>query len=238
MLSAGQVRFAQKVGVAPGTSTLFIPASDMVPGGKYVPPTMLGNGQIRRPPTGRKLRTRTTLVGAGRVPYNPYASEVEMRGLGVVNPTDHWRTGSETGRMAATSEIRLRIRDGRYYPTIPTSGVYPGLGLTNGEINRSLSGLGTVPNDDDLASIWHYTPVNSGWIFGNKPAGQKFYVDGFYGSDDTATLVEQLRLQRRQTMLQAVTTVAIASLAGIGIWNHFKGRKSRTLGGARRRRHR
>ena len=106
------------------------------------------------------------------------------------------------------------------------------------EIARSLSGpLGTIPNDDDLASIYGYTPVSSGWIFGRRINGKPYYADGPYGSDDTETLQSQLKLQRRQIILQTISAIAITTLAVVKVHAHFRGpKRKRAVGRSRKRR--
>jgi hypothetical protein len=99
-------------------------------------------------------------------------------GLGVVNPTDAWRTGREYG-LPGTTTIQLEggaglgvvnptdaWRTGREYGLPGTATVRywktrdgryrselegAGLGIANREANRSLSGLGTIPKD---ATTW------------------------------------------------------------------------------------
>jgi hypothetical protein len=228
----GKIHFAQKVGVAPSTTTI-----------------ELGSDGASAPARRRML--------------NPYASEVEMRGLGVpsnayawrtgrpysqppgaprgttalvfsgasvvgqVDPNDAWPTGS-INRLRTHGTIAMRInprRGGGYTETLYGGG----LGISSGEMARSLSGLGTVPNDDELAKNLWYTPVHSGWIYGNTPTGEKYYVDGLYGSaaaallsdDPAAALADVVKIQRKQMIFQGITTAAIVSAAIASVWSAF-----------------
>lgn len=94
--------------------------------------------------------------------YMPHPTMSDMRGLrglGVINETDRWRTGDPYG-LPGTSVVRLNQRgssDGL---------VGSGLGIIPGEINRSLTGagLGAIPTDAELSRVFQYTPVHSGWV--------------------------------------------------------------------------
>ena len=103
------------------------------------------------------------------------------------------------------------------------------LGLTTPEIVRSLNGgaLGVIPNDDEL-SVYRggcYSPVQEGWVTGYRPDGSRYQQGGFYGADDgtaaanqmaaQALVDEALSIQRWQTILQAFSTLAIATIATI-----------------------
>jgi hypothetical protein len=230
---AAQINFAQKVGVAPSTTTMAI--GDAGLGIQCYP---IPSPQERGIWLGKLRTTMQAGSGSGQAQpspqvkpapkrqhyLNPYASEVEMRGgLGVVNPNDAWRTG-DVARVRAHGTTTL------LFNPLPGGGfssqlLGAGLGITNGEINRSLTGgLGTVPNDDELARNLCYTPVHSGWIYGNQPTGQKYYRDGLYGAlaEDPGSLSEVVKIQRKQMILQGIATFAIVGLATASIWNAVK----------------
>jgi hypothetical protein len=120
-------------------------------------------------------------------------------------------------------------------------------------------GLGDVPNDAEAAIDLQYTPVREGWFYGVP-------VQGFPNSqrdsdptvlvgnaalaalgDPTAALVAQsngdalsmrrlVRAQRAQTALQVVSTLSIATLAGLAIAKAvFVSREKKAMSGWRRR---
>jgi hypothetical protein len=150
----------------------------------------------------------------------PYASTPELRSgnLGVICERDAWFTGTAQG-MPAT--IAMKIDNSK------------GLGMTTNEIVRTISGLGEVPSDDDLARQYGYTPVRIGWINGrNVKTGKPYYsqagaaastglgADPVLNVDAAATPVdsqkyldESLKLQKRQALLQGISTAAIVGLA-------------------------
>jgi len=152
--------------------------------------------------------------------YVPYQSTPELRaGLGVVTEQDAWTTGRRAQGLPGTTAIRL-------------SG--DNLGLVTRTANRT---LGDTPTDAQLAKIYGYMPVRTGWIHGNDiVTGKKFYseagaaagvglgnpVVGMIAGDppaDTSSpvtqnyLEEALKLQRRQVLFQGIATAAMLGLA-------------------------
>ncbi len=272
---AGEIRFAEKVGVAPSTTTMTL-GCGCSPRGlgiqcDPVPSIAERNAWIARPPVtaAAPMATRPKSVPAYQMPY---ASEVEMRGLGMVSPTNAWMTGRPydmppgttalvynpgrgdgggllgamglvdpndqypTGainrlRTHGTTVMRImRQRGGGYREQLYGNG----LGIAVSEAARSLTGagLGTVPNDDELARNLCYTPVHSGWIYGNTPTGEKYYVDGLYGaanallSDDPAVVADIVKIQRKQMIFQGITTAAIVGMAAASIWGALRSAKA------------
>jgi len=135
-------------------------------------------------------------------------------GLGLISPTRSW----QTGRQVSPPSMALFFRGGEPH-------LSP-LGLTSDEVNRNLSGLGTIPNDDELAVAYGggYTPVHSGWVYGYDSQGKPYYESGFYGADEAS---ETLKLERASTWLQAVSTVAVLAIATVAVVTAVKNRKMR-----------
>jgi hypothetical protein len=134
----------------------------------------------------------------------------ESAGLGLITPTNSWQTGRQVGPPS----MALFWRGGEPHLT-PLR--HAPLGLTSDEVNRNVSGLGTIPNDDELAIAYGggYTPVHSGWVYGYDSQGKPYYESGFYdaASDAAAMEAEAMGIAKTQTWLQAISTVAVATIA-------------------------
>jgi hypothetical protein len=119
------VRFAEKVGVAPGTMTINIPG----PGGG--PPNILGK-HYDPYATGSNLGNQ----------YDPYATPTTMKGhnsgLGLIHEGDAWMTGRPYG-LPGTATVRLtQGANGKYSATL-----------------RGPDGCTATPSDDDAtAALW------------------------------------------------------------------------------------
>lgn len=93
-----------------------------------------------------------------------------------------------------------------------------GLGIAVNEMQRSV-GLGDVPNDFEAASDLQYTPVRQGWYYGFPINGGRYPRE--FG--DTATpsstqdLTQVAKYQRASTILQAIATLSIATIASITV---------------------
>jgi len=184
--------------------------------------------------------------------YSPYASIENM--LGAISEVKPVSTGRDYGQNGTTTMFEpaglgvvfpgrnehLWVERYRQSPHTAIASVRggeviagAGLGITNSEIARSLTGLGAIPTDDELSVAYggQYTPYHSGWIYGTTTDGKRFYTPTLYGAGlgqaagpsgaaaqaDPAKLEEMVRLQRRQTTIQMVSTIAIALLAGVAI---------------------
>jgi len=163
---------------------------------------------------------------------------------GMVNETNPWRTGDEHGKRSTTvldrknGEWTLRGPDGL--------GGTNGLGaMVTGEVIRSLSGnLGAIPTDDSL-SVYAgggYRPVHSGWVASTTPDGNPYYAPNMLGNGSTtavtqapspaqtpeqaaaqaANVDELVSLQRGQTIMQVISTVAISILAVSALVSAFR----------------
>jgi hypothetical protein len=91
------------------------------------------------------------------------------------------------------------------------------------QIIRSLSGLGIVPNDFELAKTFtSYTPVHAGWI--SQKGGPAIPALGDAGLG--LELFEgQEKLLRRQLVIQGVTAGSLAVLAAVAVTSLLKGKK-------------
>lgn len=123
-------------------------------------------------------------------------------------------------------------------------------------------GLGDVPNDFEAAIDLQYTPVREGWFYGvpvqgfpkvdrdNDPEvlvgnaaiaalGDSTAAMVAHGHGDAMSLRRLVRAQRTQTVLQVVSTLSIATLAGLAIAKavHVT-REKKSMSGWRRRRSR
>lgn len=279
----GKIHFAQKVGVAPSTTTIELGGAGGGLGIQCFPVPSADERAAWIAHTFTPAAVPASAPPPARARrLNPYASEVEMRGLGVpsnsyawrtgrpysqppgsprgttalvfsganvvgqVDPNDAWPSGwTNRDRTHGTIAMRISQRSSRGY----TETLYgSGLGISSGEMARSLSGLGTVPNDDELARNLCYTPVHSGWIYGNTPTGEKYYVDGLYGSaaaallsdDPASALADIVAIQRKQMIFQGITTAAIVSAAVASVWSAFRaaGLRKRVKRAVKKRRRR
>jgi hypothetical protein len=231
---AADIHFAEKVGVAPSTTTIELRGSPLGIQCFPIPSPQeravwLGKMRTQSPRPAPKPALGSAAIGRRRV-YNPYALEAEMRGFGVVDPNDAWDTGDVNRLyMHGTTVVKFNPRRGGGFTSQVVGTGMGVLGLTNGEANRSLSGLGTVPNDDELARNLCYTPVHSGWIYGESPTGKRYYADGLYDAlptlltDDPDALAEVVKIQRRQMIFQGITTAAIVGMAAASIWTVLRG---------------
>lgn len=265
----GKIHFAQKVGVAPSTTTMVLGQA----AGLGIQCFPVPSVQERNAWISRQQSAPAAVAAPARRRLNPYGSEVEMRGLGlvsntyawmtgrpysmppgaprgttalvfsgaqqvgVVDPNDAWNTGA-TNRLRTHGTVVMRVnprRGGGFTEQL----LGRGLGISSGEAARSLSGLGTIPNDDELARNLCYTPVHSGWIYGNKPTGERYYVDGLYGGEEVSVDSDLIKIQRRQMIFQGITTVAIVGMAAASIWGALhSGASIRKRARARRKRRR
>ncbi len=160
---------------------------------------------------------------------HPASSAILLRNgkwrlLGIVDPMSAQRSSDHYSHVGTTT---LHINK---------DGSASLLGLTTPEIVRSLNGgaLGVIPNDDEL-SVYRggcYSPVQEGWVTGYRPDGSRYQQGGFYGADDgtaaanqmaaQALVDEALSIQRWQTILQAFSTLAIATIATIATISFLK----------------
>jgi len=112
-----------------------------------------------------------------------------------------------------------------------------GLGIIVNEMQRSLSGLGDVPNDFEAGVDLCYTPVRQGWYYGCPITGvgreTGLGQDAATAAAIAATtpggqeaLKSVVRAQRMQVTLQVFSTLAVATLAGLGVWQALRARKA------------
>lgn len=114
---------------------------------------------------------------------------------------------------------------GGYYRT--TANVIP-YGHFRPYSPKDARGFGDIPNDFEASVDLQYIPVRQGWYYG-QPIDGRGYPDGGLGEATTTTDLEKVaKLQRTQTILQAVSTISIATIATITI--------VRTISELRRRR--
>lgn len=75
-------------------------------------------------------------------------------------------------------------------------------------------GLGTTPNDDELATAYGgcYTPVHAGWAYGYRADGSPYYESGIYGALGDAQ-DDLVAVERTQTVLMTVSALAVATIA-------------------------
>ena len=77
-------------------------------------------------------------------------------------------------------------------------------------------GLGDVPNDFEASRDLQYIPVRQGWYYG-YPIDGRGYPDvrrGLGENDRSAIALQQLtKYERTQTVLQAISTFSIATIA-------------------------
>jgi hypothetical protein len=159
-------------------------------------------------------------------------------GLGYIN-RDWWQTGRTRGDAT---------QGGYNYPTNlqPLSGC---LGFTpgpeRGYVNRTLIGAGlaeagaqavfiespNAPNDAELSRVYQYMPVHAGWKYVTASQG---VVGPGLGATDAAVAAEAAstaspsvaaeiaNTQKRQFHLQVIATVAMATMAAIGVASYLR----------------
>lgn len=108
-----------------------------------------------------------------------------------------------------------------------------GLGLATNEIQRSLNGLGDVPNDFEAAVDLQYTPVRQGWYYGypvtnpTPPAGLGQPTTAPNGGTDTAHLVMQVLSTASITLLAGIAVYRFTHILRHGKSSPFSGREDR-----------
>jgi hypothetical protein len=184
----------------------------------------------------------TTSVNAPLPPKAGYGS-VQISGsatgsgsaLGFIS-RDWWQTGRTRGDST---------QGGYNYPTNvqPLSGLGFTPGPERGYVNRTLIGAGlgeagaqavfiespNAPNDAELSRVYQYMPVHAGWKYVNASQG----VAGLGATDasvaavaasavDAATAQKIADTQTRQHHLQIVATLAMATMAIVGVATYMR----------------
>lgn len=139
-----------------------------------------------------------------------------------------------TGTLQDASRDRLYSRPGwNVIRTLPGNG--PWHRTDNGEEDGYYhdTHLGAVPTDDELATGYCFTPVNSGWIH---------TADGrFLQPDQPIGGTPEEEAEKRQKLLYYLTigsAVAGIAMGLVAVLSFIRGRKEKPLSGARGRRKR
>lgn len=111
-----------------------------------------------------------------------------------------------------------------------------GLGIYVNEAQRSINGLGDVPNDFEAGVDLCYTPVRQGWYYGvpvrtegrglGQGSGTTAAAAAAVSANDQAALKGLVRLQRMQTFLQVMATLSITTLATLAVVQGIKDRRA------------
>lgn len=218
----------RSVGVAPSTSTLYIPYHDM--------PNMRGAGRNglglidERGPywwTGRDVAYRPATPPGGK--FGPLSGAQ----LGLIDETGpYWWTGRDTPYYPADRRNTQPRTPVRQLSQIPFSG--PDLGsLRPSDITWRPQT--TIPSDFDLAKLYQYLPVEAGWLPpgmqppSSPPGGDGTGLSGFGNAAILAQAVQNggngirqdvdsiVDLQRSQLRLQKVATIAMCVVAGAAV---------------------
>lgn len=154
--------------------------------------------------------------------------------FGVASNATYWSTARSGGADG------LGVASNATYWSTARSGGADGLGIVSRrpEANHSLSGLGIVPNDFELARQYGwYTPVQHGWINGQKrwwPGGNlgapaaaaMLSTNG--GDTDTKNMIKELvRAEQIKAVMAIVSGAATVITASIIVARAIKGRKGR-----------
>ena len=97
------------------------------------------------------------------------------------------------------------------------------LGLPVNEIQRSLNGLGDLPNDFEAAVDLQYTPVRQGWYYGYPVTGGGYAsvprcgARAGLGEATPEAAAALVRVEKLQTVLQVVSTLAITTIASLAV---------------------
>lgn len=86
-----------------------------------------------------------------------------------------------------------------------------GLGFATNEIQRSLNGLGDVPNDFEAAVDLQYTPVRQGWYYG-------YPITNPSNGLGQVTTVAPPATSTSQTVMQVLSTASITIMAGLALF--------------------
>ena len=86
-----------------------------------------------------------------------------------------------------------------------------------------LGGFGDVPNDFEAGYDLQYTPVREGWYYGSQLGGALGHMNN-YSAQDTEQLKRLVKFQRRQTFLQMISAMSVATVALITAYKFIKGR--------------
>ena len=150
--------------------------------------------------------------------------------LGVASNATYWSTARSGGADG------LGVASNATYWSTARSGGADGLGIVspyNPEVNRTLAGLGIVPNDFEMGRQYGwYTPVQHGWINGTK----RWWPGGNLGDSATAVafsagdtdpetkmmLRELVRAEKLKATMAVISGVAVAIAASIAIFRVVK----------------
>jgi len=184
----------------------------------------------------------STSTGAPLPPAEGYGS-IQLAGgsatsLGYIS-RDWWQTGRTRGDAT---------QGGYNYPTNaqPLNGLGFTPGPERGYVNRTLIGAGlaeagaqavfiespNAPNDAELSRVYQYMPVHAGWKY--VTASQGNVEPASLGATDAAVAAEAASVanptvaaeiantQKRQFHLQFVATVAMATMAAVGVATYLR----------------
>lgn len=158
------------------------------------------------------------------------------KGLGVASNATYWSTARSGGADGIGS---LGVVSNATYWSTARSGGADGLGIVSPyqpEVNRTLSGLGIVPNDFELGRRYGwYTPVNHGWINGRR----RWWPGGNLGGSATAAtfaagneqdleqkmmMRELVKAEKLKATMAVISGIAVAIAASIAVFRAVKTR--------------
>lgn len=204
--------FAQRVGTAPGTSTLLLRRPRLNGLGvqcEPIPGPLMPN-IAPWSPAAQPYDTDAPPPEQVAVRYDPYQDIPTMKGLGMVlTPPFVTRSLPGRGPWADDDPYYNQDQDG-------TAGFYHD------------TPLGAIPTDFDLATQQCYTPVQSGWISALNGARARLFGGrrGLAGAlRDTSESVDALtKAQDRAFWLATISTSAVVILAGVNLFRLWKGK--------------
>ncbi len=127
--------------------------------------------------------------------------------------------------MLQATYKNLGVASNATYWSTARSGGADGLGIVSPyrpEVNRTLTGLGIVPNDFELARQYGwYTPVDHGWIIGRD----RWWPGGNLGAaetDNQKMLQELVKAEQLKAKMAVVSAIGVTIAAGIAIWRAVK----------------
>jgi hypothetical protein len=89
--------------------------------------------------------------------------------------------------------------------------------------------LGDVPNDFEASVDLQYIPVRQGWYYGTPVDGRGYPGSGL--GDAASDSVQQLaKATKFQTILQVISTLSIATMAGLAIARAIQTRRGGRTG--------
>lgn len=127
--------------------------------------------------------------------------------LGMVVDDDWFMTGRGAKRDPGYYAENFRPSTGGLGMVLDPMQVNRSVGHESFGASSTILESKNVPNDAELSAVYGYTPVHAGWTHMNGLG------DSMLGLSTEEAMEKSLQLQKRQTNLQLIATVALTSMA-------------------------